>query len=457
MRLHNMFKKTGEKITSIHSRNRRKPEAPEGILKKCNKCGAAILTDEVINGKYICPKCHGYFRIPAYKRIELVTDAGSFEEWDAKIDEGERPENPLDFRGYTEKVDAMNKIMEAGLCEHPGGGAMLTGVGSDQNQAYRTYPCNEEEWAMYGDYNIPALGWEPNYNLLKRANEDYNSGITDPEYYIIDSETAKANFVNGKSYSYSGYVSASTDFLNAFYDQNPDGKLAITPISSEVDESGEDGIVTVPAWRAENPFGMIVGFSNTATEDELKAAWMYMEWLSQPENLYTFQWGIEGENYNLDEEGNPVTVSDYNGDYKQGFNNSKDYWCIVKEKRTFDTVEENIKADTPQDLPQNFTDDIIKYYYDRLAIADQYGLSDCQFSVVIAAQSEYQNTLGELYKEFRDALTMCKPEEFDAMYEDYAQQYADQGYQEVVDERLEAFQAGNSTRLPENQKAADAE
>ena len=120
MRLHNMFKKTGEKITSIHSRNRRKPEAPEGILKKCNKCGAAILTDEVINGKYICPKCHGYFRIPAYKRIELVTDAGSFEEWDAKIDEGERPENPLNFRGYTEKVEALRE--KTGLDE-----AVVTG------------------------------------------------------------------------------------------------------------------------------------------------------------------------------------------------------------------------------------------------------------------------------------------------------------------------------------------
>jgi acetyl-CoA carboxylase carboxyl transferase subunit beta len=115
-----MFKKTGEKITSIHSRNRRKPEAPEGILKKCNKCGAAILTDEVINGKYICPKCHGYFRIPAYKRIELVTDAGSFEEWDAKIDEGERPENPLNFRGYTEKVEALRE--KTGLDE-----AVVTG------------------------------------------------------------------------------------------------------------------------------------------------------------------------------------------------------------------------------------------------------------------------------------------------------------------------------------------
>ena len=128
MRLHNMFKKTGEKITSIHSRNRRKPEAPEGILKKCNKCGAAILTDEVINGKYICPKCHGYFRIPAYKRIELVTDAGSFEEWDAKIDEGERPKNPLGFRGYTEKVEALREKTgldeavvtgKATICEQP--------------------------------------------------------------------------------------------------------------------------------------------------------------------------------------------------------------------------------------------------------------------------------------------------------------------------------------------------
>ena len=89
-------------------------------MKKCNKCGAAILTDEVITGKYICPKCHGYFRIPAYKRIELVTDASSFEEWDAKIDEGERPENPLDFRGYTEKVEVLRE--KTGLNE-----AVVTG------------------------------------------------------------------------------------------------------------------------------------------------------------------------------------------------------------------------------------------------------------------------------------------------------------------------------------------
>ena len=31
-------------------------------------------------------------------------------------------------------------------------------------------------------------------------------------------------------------------------------------------------------------------------------------------SLLDFQWGIEGENYNYDEKGLPVTVSDYNGE-----------------------------------------------------------------------------------------------------------------------------------------------
>lgn len=75
---------------------------------------------------------------------------------------------------------------------------------------------------MYGDYNIPALGTDANYNLLKRANEDYNNGITDPEYYLIDGETAKANFINGDAYSYGCYISSDMPVLTSFYETNPD-------------------------------------------------------------------------------------------------------------------------------------------------------------------------------------------------------------------------------------------
>ena len=105
MKLHDMFKKTSGKNQGRFSKQgvlsgNKKPEAPAGILKKCNKCGAAILTDDVINGNYICPKCHGYFRMHAYRRIELIADEGTFEEWDQKMEF----QNPLEFRGYEEKV-----------------------------------------------------------------------------------------------------------------------------------------------------------------------------------------------------------------------------------------------------------------------------------------------------------------------------------------------------------------
>lgn len=344
-----------------------------------------------------------------------------------------------------EYVDAMTKIQEAGLCDHPKGGSMVTGVGADQNYGFRTYPQDELEWATVGDVNIPALGSEANRKLLKKENEDYNLGFTNPEYYITDNETAKAAFVNGDSYQFGGYISASMDFLTAFYEQNPDGKLAISPAGIEDPDYG-----TVPAWRADNPFGMIVGFSSSATEDELKAAWMYMEWMTQDDVLFTMQWGVEGENYNVGEDGLPVSVSDYSGDYTQGYNNSKDYWCVTIEARSTGDFEADVRSNVPQDLPQNFTQDIIDYYNERVELSQKgYAVNDPFYSVIIDAETEYSTALVELYKEYRDQLTMCAPEEFDALYDQLSQQYLDAGFQEVIDERTEAYNNGYSTKLPE--------
>ncbi|HJA19215.1 MAG TPA: acetyl-CoA carboxylase carboxyltransferase subunit alpha [Candidatus Mediterraneibacter ornithocaccae] len=99
MNLKDMFKKTSGRSHYISLRNSR-PEVPTGLLRKCNKCGAAIIAEDVKNGYYICPKCHGYFRVHAYRRIEMIADEGSFEEWDKEMDFV----NPLDFRGYEEKI-----------------------------------------------------------------------------------------------------------------------------------------------------------------------------------------------------------------------------------------------------------------------------------------------------------------------------------------------------------------
>ena len=113
MKLKDMFKKTSKRSYYISLKTDR-PEVPEGLLRKCNKCGAAIIAEDVRNGYYICPKCNGYFRIHAYRRIEMLADEGSFEEWDREIEFV----NPLDFKGYKEKVESLKertKLNEAAV------------------------------------------------------------------------------------------------------------------------------------------------------------------------------------------------------------------------------------------------------------------------------------------------------------------------------------------------------
>lgn len=299
---------------------------------------------------------------------------------------------------------------------------------------------------MYGDYAIPSLGWEPNKKLLKELNENYNLGFMNPEYYVTDVETAKANFINGKTYEYSDYIAANIDWLNSFYAQNPDAKLAIAVQATEADT--EYG--TVPASRSDNPFGMMIGFSSQASEDEIKAAMMYMEWMLQEENLFVMQWGFEGDNFNYGEEGLPVSVNyaDYSGDHKQGFSNNKDYWCVAIEARNAGTIEDIIRAATPQGLPQDFSEELIQHYYNKVAAAEKgWIITDCMFATALPSIDEYQGDLLAMYAEARDDLIMCKPEEFDAKYDEWAQKYADAGYKAIADERLQAMKDGLTSAM----------
>ena len=114
MKLQNMFKKTNRRNRNAFGESR--PEVPEGLLRKCNKCGAAIIAEEVREGNYICPKCQGYFRVHARRRIDMIADPDTFEEWDEELVTC----NPLQFRGYEEKVAALQE--KTGLRE-----AVVTG------------------------------------------------------------------------------------------------------------------------------------------------------------------------------------------------------------------------------------------------------------------------------------------------------------------------------------------
>lgn len=123
--LRDMFKKTYTLIDTKYKKNPEEvkdgeqPGIPQGLWRKCNKCGHPIYTEDVKNNFYVCPRCQGYFRIHAYRRIEMIMDEGTFEEWDKEMEFV----NPLNFPGYEKKISAAKQ--KSDLNE-----AVITGKGT---------------------------------------------------------------------------------------------------------------------------------------------------------------------------------------------------------------------------------------------------------------------------------------------------------------------------------------
>ncbi len=86
--------KTKEKQPTLQIDREKNKERP------CKRCGAPILGRVVKANYYVCPKCGGYYRVHAYRRVEMIIDEGTFEEWDADMP----IVDPLEFPDYESKV-----------------------------------------------------------------------------------------------------------------------------------------------------------------------------------------------------------------------------------------------------------------------------------------------------------------------------------------------------------------
>ncbi len=353
---------------------------------------------------------------------------------------------------YAEHVDAINKIIAAGLTDQAPLGLGIPSSAYVTNFAYRDIPVDEAEWAQHSSLGTASLSWYPTERYLKRLNSEYHMGWYSTEFDLekdskgASVDQAQTDFINGKTYQYGGYMSSNVDWLNAFYENNPEAELALASSYAVV----EEGVAPDAQIRADNPFGMIVGFSSYATEDQLKAAWMLMEWMIQPENLFVLENGVEGVTYNMGEDGLPVVVADYTGTEMLNHNMNIDMTCLVHASKVVGTIEDSIRLITPQGLPQDFYQALLDNYTELKGIADKgNAYSDPVFAVAIESESEYTATLLSLYQEDFAKLVKCDPAEFDALYAQLSQEYLDAGYQEIIDERLAAYEAGQCTKLPQ--------
>lgn len=77
-----------------------KANIPSGMWVKCDGCGGTIYREDIVNNYYVCPQCKHHFRLKADTRINLFFDKDSFN----KMYEDLKETNPLDFKGYEDKI-----------------------------------------------------------------------------------------------------------------------------------------------------------------------------------------------------------------------------------------------------------------------------------------------------------------------------------------------------------------
>ncbi len=86
----------------------RKVKFPEGLWVKCNNCSGIIYRKELVRSNKVCPKCDYHFPISVNERISMVSDEGSFSEWDRSLSSVD----PLNFKDTVRYKDRLKKNFE---------------------------------------------------------------------------------------------------------------------------------------------------------------------------------------------------------------------------------------------------------------------------------------------------------------------------------------------------------
>ena len=101
------FKK-GEEEARTGKDKREEINLSDMLWIKCNSCSEMIYRRVIERNLQVCPKCNYHFQIPARKRIECLTDPGTFIEYDANLISSD----VLDFKDLKRYTHRIKESME---------------------------------------------------------------------------------------------------------------------------------------------------------------------------------------------------------------------------------------------------------------------------------------------------------------------------------------------------------
>jgi acetyl-CoA carboxylase carboxyl transferase subunit beta len=104
LKLKDFFNKIKAEITQKEESNETKAIENQSHWVKCPSCESLMFFKEVENLNHICPKCNFHMRIGAKRRIDLIADKDSFQEFDSEL----HPTDPLQFvdsKSYQKRLE----------------------------------------------------------------------------------------------------------------------------------------------------------------------------------------------------------------------------------------------------------------------------------------------------------------------------------------------------------------
>lgn len=96
-------------------------DMPPDVFEKCDGCGEILYREKLAQNLSVCPNCGHHFRVRAEVYVSILTDPGTFQEYDADLSSGD-PLGFVDSKPYPQRLASAEA--KVGRKE-----ALLAGVG----------------------------------------------------------------------------------------------------------------------------------------------------------------------------------------------------------------------------------------------------------------------------------------------------------------------------------------
>ena len=291
----------------------------------------------------------------------------------------------------------------------------------------------------FDDRKITQNGTKEAIRLL---NKWYNDGLLWDIFALYGSgdttedDNMKAGYVGAFTHNWDYPFRNGVDSINANLARNigPDAKyVAIDPFTSS------DGSHTkfVPG-----PVDRKVFFP--LTNDEPLACLLYLDWISDPEHIEYLQIGEEGVTHNVLESGAIQTVA-ATGDAIMNSGMNIDYTITCNGLKLADPALTQLsKAYNYAEIDPEI-----------VAQADTYAQTDLHFIKnvnvgAIEAEAGIGDTLSSKRDQAFDQAVVAPVDQFDAVWDEFLEDYLSSGGQDIIDERTEKWEEffGDAEMLP---------